>query len=248
MKIECLIRRAGGSRVPMEAPKREYHFKPNGDDQRHVADVDVEHHAKAFLRIKEGYRAVDGEDLPKDDHKDEIPGRELKGSTIHSASYTIKGGDEVSLEDLINMAFEDSGLDEQAWNSLADHQRYEFIDTTLSELQNGEQSEDAPVFHSVGEPVNATAQQAEADKGTPTVNLHADGEPEQKADTAKSSDQSATETADSSNDDNGNGIDGDLEDLTGKELIPLYEAKFGRKPSSKMKVDDIRRALSEDDD
>lgn len=229
MKIECLIRRAGGSRVPMDAPKREYHFKPSTDDQRHIADVDVESHAKAFLRIKEGYRAVDGEDLPKEDHKDEIPDRELKGSAVHSASYIIKGGDEISLEDLVNMAFDDSGLDEQAWNNLPDHERYEFIDTTLSELQNGEQSEDAPVFTSVGEPVNATAQQAEADKGTPSVNLQ--------------DDQDAADDKDA----DGNGINDDLEDLTGKELIPLYEAKFGRKPSRQMKVDDIRRALSEDD-
>lgn len=249
MKIECLIRRAGGSRVQMDAPKREYHFKPSDNEQRHIADVDVDSHAKAFLRIKEGYRAVDGENLPKDDHKDEIPDRELKGSAVHNASYQIKGGDEISLEDLVNMAFDDSGLDEQAWNNLPDHERYEYIDTTLSELQNGEQSETAPVFTSVGEPVNATEQQIEADKGTPTVNLQDEskGEPEQKADTAKSSDASATETADDK-DANGNGIDDELEELTGKELIPLYEAKFGRKPSRQMKVDDIRRALSEDDD
>lgn len=249
MKIECLIRRAGGSRVQMDAPKREYHFKPGDNEQRHIANVDVESHAKAFLRIKEGYRAVDGEDLPEADSQDNIPERELKGSAVHNASYVIKGGDEIGLEDLVNMAFDDSGLDETAWNNLPDHERYEFINTTLSELQNGEQSEDAPVFTSVGEPVNATAQQIEADKGTPTVNLQDEskGEPEQKADTAKSSDQSATETADNKDAD-GNGINDDLEDMTGKELIPLYEAKFGRKPSRQMKVDDIRRALSEDDD
>ena len=248
MKIECLIRRAGGSRVQMDAPKREYHFKPGEKEQRHIANVDVEHHAKALLRIKEGYRAVEGDDLPENDAPEDNTDRQLKGSTIHSASYKIKGGDEVSLEDLVNMAFEDSGLDEDAWNGLADHDRYQFIDTTLGELQDGEQSEAAPIITRVGEPVNATAQQAEADKGTPTVDLHDQGEPGQKADTAKSSDQSATETADEDKDADGNGIDDDLEDLTGKELIPLYEAKFGRKPSRQMKVDDIRRALSEDDD
>lgn len=232
MKIECLIRRAGGSHVQMDAPKREYHFKPGDKEQRHIANVDVEHHAKALLRIKEGYRAVEGEDLPEGDAPEDNTDRQLKGSTIHSASYKIKGGDEVSLEDLVNMAFEDSGLDEDAWNGLADHDRYQFIDTTLGELQDGEQSEDAPIITRVGEPVNATEQQAEADKGTPTVDLHDadqnDGEQDKDAD--------------------GNGIDDDLEDLTGKELIPLYEAKFGRKPSRQMKVDDIRRALSEDDD
>lgn len=232
MKIECLIRRAGGSRVQMEAPKREYHFKPGDNEQRHIANVDVESHAKAFLRIKEGYRAVDGEDLPKDDPQDSTPGRELKGSAVHNASYIIKGGDEIGLEDLVNMAFDDSGLDETAWNNLPDHERYEFIDTTLLELQNGEQSEDAPIFTNVGEPVNATAQQIEADKGTPTVNLQ-DGEADE---------------SENSKDADGNGIDDDLEELTRKELEPLYVEKFGRAPSSRMKVEDIKRALSEDDD
>jgi len=249
MKIESLIRRSGGTKVEMDAPKREYHFKPTDKDQRHIADVGVEHHAKAFLRIKEGYRAVDGEDLPEDDDQDPVPDRELKGSPLLNPTYIIKGGDEITSEDLVNMAFSDSGLDEDAWNGLADHDRYEFIDTTLSELQNGVQDEDAPVFTSVGEPVNATAQQADADKGTPTVNLQDDNkEPELKANTDKSADKSAEETADKGQDANGNGIDDELEDLTGKELIPLYEAKFGRKPSRQMKVDDIRRALSEDDD
>lgn len=236
MKIECLIRRAGGSRVQMDAPKREYHFKPSDQEQRHIANVDVESHAKAFLRIKEGYRAVEGEDLPEDDHKDNDPGRQLKGSTVHNASYKIKGGDDVSLEDLVNMAFDDSGLDEEAWNGLADHERYDFINTTLSELQDGEQSEAAPIITSVGEPINATAQQAEADKGTPTVDLHdADQDGEQNG-------------GEQDKDADDNGIDDDLEDLFRKDLIPLYEEKFGRKPSAKMKVEDIKRALSEDDD
>lgn len=244
MKIECLIRRAGGSRVQMDAPKREYHFKPSDQEQRHIAKVDVESHAKAFLRIKEGYRAVEGEDLPEDDHKDKDPGRQLKGSTVHNASYKIKGGDDVSLEDLVNMAFDDSGLDEEAWNGLADHERYDFINTTLSELQDGEQSETAPIITSVGEPINATAQQAEADKGTPTVDLHDEADKPAAALASIAADEAKNAAADA----DGDGIDDDLENMTRKELEPLYMEKFGRKPSSAMKVEDIKRALSEDDE
>ena len=62
MKIESLIKRSGGTFVDMEAPTKQYHFKPSDEDDRHIANVDVEHHAKALLRIKEGYRAVDAED------------------------------------------------------------------------------------------------------------------------------------------------------------------------------------------
>lgn len=231
-KIECLIRRAGGSRVQMDGPKREYHFKPSADDQRHIASVDVDVHVKQLLRIKEGYRAVDDESLSEDTLDDDPTGRQLKGSTIHNASYTIKGGDEIALEDLVNMAFDDSGLDEQTWNDLSDHERYEYINTTLSELQDGEQAKDAPIIESVGEPVNATAQQAEVDEDTPAADPQDDEQ--DHGEQAKDAD--------------GNGVNDDLEDLTGKELIPLYEAKFGRKPSRQMKIDDIRRALSEDDD
>ena len=45
-----------------------------------------------------------------------------------------------------------------------------------------------------------------------------------------------------------NGIPDNLDDLKGEALIAAYEKRYGRKPSSKMRVDDIRRALSEDDD
>lgn len=31
MKLESLIRREGGTIVVMDAPKRKYHFKPEGD-------------------------------------------------------------------------------------------------------------------------------------------------------------------------------------------------------------------------
>lgn len=236
-KIECLIRRAGGSKVTLQAPEREYHFAPsidNLDDPRHVADVSVAHHAKQLLRIKEGYQLAEGE-APADDGDDPILERVLKGSAVHNASYTIQGGDSIDLQDLVNMAFDDSGLDEDAWNGLSDQERYEFINTTLGELQNGVQNEDAPIIEHVGQSVNATERQIEADKGTPVVDQN-------------TGDKAADETADSTKDADNDGINDELEDMTRKDLIPLYVERFGREPSARMKVEEIRRALSEEDE
>jgi hypothetical protein len=238
MNIECLIQRAGGSVVDMESPYRQYHFKPSDIDSRHIALVDVEHHAKALLRIKEGYRAVDDDaEFGQDDDND----RHLNGSTVHNASYTIKGGDTIALSDLVDMAFDDSGLAEEEWNALDDNDRYAYIDTTLKELVDGEH----------GEGTEQTTQ-IQADQST-TESSDPVGQSAQidtAADTTENQDTSvSTESADVNDSPvNANSISENLADLKGEALIAAYEKKFGRKPSSKMKVDDIRRALSEDDD
>ena len=64
MKLESIIRRENGTIVKMDAPTKTYHFKPEVPEGPHVADVDIEHHARAMLRVKEGYRLVAGETLP----------------------------------------------------------------------------------------------------------------------------------------------------------------------------------------
>lgn len=59
MKIECKIRRDGGTRVTMPLAGRAdkaYHFAPN-EHGAHVAVVTDEHHAKRFLSIPEAYAA-----------------------------------------------------------------------------------------------------------------------------------------------------------------------------------------------
>lgn len=242
-KIECLIRRAGGSKVTMNAPDREYHFAPSVDDSRHIADVDVAHHVKSLLRIKEGYRAVDDVDLDKQDD-DGIQPAHVAGSKIHNASYVIKGGDTVELEDLVNMALEDSGHTLEDWNALADQDRYDFIDTTLKELQDGDHGYDEGQEK---EPAAAPDDQS-GDESKES------GESDNSQDTSNGGDNTAGDVAQASTggadqpDANQNGVTDSLEDMTRKDLIPLYVARFGREPSTKMKVEDIKRALSEDDD
>lgn len=135
MKIESIIRRPNGTIVNMDAPARTYHFKPEGDSPEHIAQVDIEDHARSFLRITEGYRLVDGEMLP-DTIRSAIEDVKLVGSVVHNAKYVIHG-ETITLEQLVEMACDDSGLMPEQWNSLSDHQRYAYIDATLNELKSG---------------------------------------------------------------------------------------------------------------
>lgn len=248
MLIESLIKRKGGTVIELEAPKAAYHFQPTETDARHIADVGISHHAKQLLRIKEGFRAVDDADLEDDDQgQGEDTGRNLIGSNVHNAEYTILGGDTISLSDLINMAFDDSGLDEQAWNDLADQERYDFINATLKELQYGEHGDDEEGIDSHTDQAGDTEQQPETERTADAAQDADNGDSDQTAPVGESSTDGA-DTTDVKEDADNNGISDDIDDLKGDALVAAYEKRFGRKPSSKMRVDDIRRALSEEDD
>lgn len=233
--------------MTMQSPNREYHFKPTAEDERHIADVDVSHHAKALLRIKEGYADADGEDNQDNDDDADLPERFLKSSTVHSASYEITGGEKIDLQDLVNMAFDDSGLDEDDWNALPDTERYEYIDTTLAELRGEDRGNEAEMIEKVGASVNATEQQAEIDKGAPVVELN-DKEDDESKGAAEQTAIAAEDAKKAIADANSDGVNDSLEGLTIAQLTPLYVERFGRKPSSKLKIEEIKRALSEDDE
>lgn len=64
MKIECILKREGGSKV--EIGGTEYHFAPQADGA-HVAEVSNNGHVQRFLSITDGYR-IYGE--PDDQHGD----------------------------------------------------------------------------------------------------------------------------------------------------------------------------------
>ena len=247
MLIESLIKRTGGTVIELEAPKAAYHFKPTDTDERHIADVDVSHHAKTLLRIKEGFRAVDDVDLDDDDQgKGKDTGRNLVGSNVHNAEYTILGGDVISLDDLVGMAFEDSGLEEQAWNDLADQERYDFINTTLKELQDGEHGdEQGAATHP--DQTGGAEHQPETERTDDAAQDADAGHSDETAPVGESSTDGVA-ADDVKEDADSNGIADDIDELKGDALVAAYEKRFGRKPSSKMRVDDIRRALSEEDD
>lgn len=166
MKIESLIKRKGGSVVEMDAPSRTYHFAPvsGKHEDPHVADVEEQSHIRALLRIREGFRVLEGEAQQDDPvHDDDL---QLVGSNIHAASYKIKGGETISLDELVSMAYQDSGLDQDQWNNASDEERYGFIDATLLELQLGE-GEPEPVKQQEEPDVEPTATQQTEDKAPP---------------------------------------------------------------------------------
>ena len=254
MKIESLIKRVGGTVIDMDAPKRQYHFKPEDGQPHeapHVAIVGEMTHAKALLRIREGFRAVDGQveqDGELGDADGFLPdGAALIGSNVHSGSYEIAGGETILLGDLVVMAFGDSGLSYEQWQELPDQERYDFIDATLRELQAGEgvlDDEDqpkqpAPVAEETpAAPTPAAPVQEETPEAPAVVeeqpNAQVEEEPKPVVEKpAVEESKPATEKP--------------LAERPRKELAALYKKRFNREPSPRMTIADIAAALSEDD-
>ncbi len=227
MKIESIIKRKHGTKVVMHAPDRTYHFRPEEDSDTapHVAEVDVENHALTFLRIPEGYRLAEGEELPEGvkAEDDDV----LNGSTVHSASYLING-ETVLLGELVSMAFDDSGLDTKQWNELSDEDRYGYIDATLKDLQGD-----------ANNPPPSPAGQLVVDATTPVPPVISGG-------TDNSGAGAGGEGAGANA---GTNVIGkyDLDNTDKKTLAEDYEKRFGRAPSGRMSKADLAHALSEED-
>ncbi|MBU9386636.1 hypothetical protein [Burkholderia multivorans] len=146
MKIECILRREGGTVVEM--PGKTYHFAP-WPDGRHVADVEIEAHIERFLSIPEAYRiartagAAAVEEVIPSALPDNPPpvelaaGETLLASSAHPASVEIDGKT-YTLADVAMRAFRDSGLTVEAWNGLDDETRATKIDIVLDAIADGE--------------------------------------------------------------------------------------------------------------
>lgn len=129
MKIECKLRRQGGTHVELDNIK--YHFAPL-EDGAHVADVLKEAHQDRFLSISEGYRLYRGTEQTAPQQtasQDETVA--LLGSRVHPASFDINGKT-YSLGDVVAMAA--ASFDVADWNDLSDDARHELIDEQLDKL------------------------------------------------------------------------------------------------------------------
>lgn len=233
MKIESLIKRKGGTVVEMDAPTRTYRFSPESGNHEdpHVADVEEQGHIRALLRIREGFRVMGGEGLQEEEQQQFEIDQPLVGSKIHSASYKIKGGDTIALDDLVAMAFQDSGLDCEQWNNASDEERYGFIDATLMELQEGITDDDLDVDAAQAAKLKQAEEEAaakEVAKQAKQASQQPDAAPVAQ-DKANSAEQPQTG------------------EMSRKELAALYQKRFGRQPSTRMTIDDIANALSEED-
>lgn len=224
MKIESLIKRKGGSTVEMDAPQRTYRFAPESGNHAdpHVAEVEEQSHVRALLRIREGYRVLSGEEFQEEAQQQLKQEEQLIGSVIHSASYEIKGGETIALGDLVAMAFQDSGMTAEQWNKTTDEERYGYIDATLLELQEGKQASEQTAHQEkpADEPKQPDPVKDEAPAEKPQ------DEPAVKGDAP---------------------ADTPLNQLPRKDLTVMYQKRFGRQPSTRMTIDDIANALSEED-
>lgn len=216
MKIECILHRPGGSRVQLEAPRVEYHFKPSEADPRHIAEVAEASHISTLLRITEGYRSAEGE---QEEEKPRVQ-IALKTSVLHNPIYNIPGGT-IDLADVVEMAQKDSGRTPEEWNELDDQERTEWIDQVLLELQ-------------------ATVPTAPAViAGTPAADE--DGEDEDGTEDAADAGQNGGDAGEQSS----NGPDQiDTEDEL-ETLRAEYKKVFKRNPAKSMTAANLKRAINE---
>lgn len=148
MKIECILRRTGGTHV--ELPGKTYHFQPQ-EDGKHVADVTVEAHIERLISIPEAYRLLRSAAVeqpavfaPKIDAP-AIPSGDvdLIGCAGYQPTYEIDGK-VYAIESIIKRAFQDSGLTPENWNELPEDTRAVKLDIVLDGIAEGAITDVAP--------------------------------------------------------------------------------------------------------
>lgn len=142
MKIECKLKRAGGTIVPLDTAT--YHFTPLTDGA-HVAEVEPEQHIARFLSIPEGYRLYSADGV-----EPEVPAFAVAASApveptqepvvepiltseLHPDHVTI-GGQVYTVTEFAKLGFDKAGMSAEDWNSLSSDTRADFIDEALTEL------------------------------------------------------------------------------------------------------------------
>lgn len=142
MKIECILKRTGGTRAELQGI--EYHFEPL-DDGSHVAEVTNNNHVDSFLAVPEAYRVYHGQLSPKGKPTEvsaapvfsagaaKKPSGILNGSSQHQAQYEI-GGTTYALGDIVRAAFAKSGLTEDEWNELDEDDVAAKLDIVLDDM------------------------------------------------------------------------------------------------------------------
>lgn len=152
MKIECKLKREGGTHVDLG--KTKYHFAPLADGA-HVALVEDEAHQDRFLSIPEAYRLYRGElaaapisapgpakangttvigPAPLPEQPTAQPDAEqFQGVDGYQASYEF-GSVGYSIEAIIVKAAKANGLSPKDWNDLSEDGRAGLIDDVLDAL------------------------------------------------------------------------------------------------------------------
>ncbi len=217
MIIESRIRRKNGTKVKLDDVL--YHFKPE-KDERHLAEVKRDEHIRTFLAIPEGFQPAEGEKVSSKLQKQLDEDNALKGSIVHDAKYNFHG-EEVSLDELVQIAFDDSGLSHEEWNELDDQKRYAFIDQAIASLKGDEK-----------EPIEIVPE------NTPMT-----GEGQPLPDDGNATTETNLPLPESIEE----AIDGPAS-LDREELAKQYKAKFGRNPAKTMTAERIKHVLDQEDE
>lgn len=131
MLIESLIRRIGGTHVTLNANK--YHFRPENSKTSeqdvtvpHVCDVKEKKDMARFLSIPEGFAVADR------DPDEQVP-ETLIGSEDFPKSFAI-GERNFTLDEIVVLAFDRSGLSVGDWNVQSQDERNDKIESQLDHL------------------------------------------------------------------------------------------------------------------
>ena len=144
MKIECILKRDGGTHTSIG--NIQYHFEPVADGA-HISDVADEGHIDRFLSISEAYKVYHGKCEPKGKPKSDGPVKQaapvvapemeakapLAGSDLHPPQFEI-GGQVITQLDVVRKAFEASGMTSDEWNELGEDDRAARMDIVLDEM------------------------------------------------------------------------------------------------------------------
>lgn len=139
MKIECKLKRNGGTKVDLDG--FEYHFKPLPDN-KHVAIVDIDSHIERFLAISEAYCIYRGLEQVEATSTQAVEQKKeplifLAGSSVHAPQYEIHGKT-YTITEVIRKSIADQGITADKWNSLTEEERGDFIDEALDSIESAE--------------------------------------------------------------------------------------------------------------
>lgn len=124
MKVKCLLKREGGTKVDIEGVQ--YHFAPDKATGNHVAEVKDKKHLARFLSISEAYELDDGEDAPDltDVKSDDLSNLKIKllGSDWQPETVELGNGTTIATKLLVEAIFNVSGMTVEQWNAQSEEE------------------------------------------------------------------------------------------------------------------------------
>jgi hypothetical protein len=223
MKIECTIKRKGGTQIPMGNLR--YHFKPAGLNVSgpHVATVNDDKHIGMFLAAPEAYRHYAGDGDAEQPEK-------LNQTVMETATKApeLNGAVELSKAIGIHGALTPEQIGEILGDAAAG--RAHKLTQPVKRADPVKQTSDEPPAAQIVKPENDTNTQVPLNKELAKLAVT------QTVDNAKAKNTEATTDAHTKD---------ALEGMTDEKLAELYEEKEGRKPPSNIKRETMIDALAE---